>query len=73
MTLGNDQLFILGPARRLEVFFGLPHFQRCGKPLMNREMPIFTYESDEERFTNCACNSNPRLRGCGKNYYSPFE
>ena len=73
MTLGNNQLFILGPARRLETYFGWPHFQRCAKPIQGRAMPVFQYESDEERFTNCGCNAYPARRGCGRNYYSPFE
>lgn len=65
MDLSN--LFILSPARRLQTFFGFPFFTTCAKPLSGRQMPVFEYQSDEERFTQCGNRTNDSRfcsRGC---------
>lgn len=74
MDLGN--LFMLSPARRLQTFYGFPWYNSCAKPLSGRQMPVFEYESDEERFTQCGNRSNNNCnctRHCNRNYYNPFQ
>lgn len=67
-----DQLFMLSPSKRLQTYYGFPQFSTCSKPLMNRPMPTFEYESDAERFSQCGNKCIPQNR-CYNNYYSPFN
>jgi len=69
----SDNLFIMSNEKRLQTYFGYPIFMTCAKPIIGRPMPVFEYESDEERFSNCSCSCPNNKSRCRRNYYSPFD
>jgi hypothetical protein len=68
-----DNLFMISNEKRLRTYFGYPTVNTCAKPIQGRQMPIFEYESDAERFSQCSCSCPVDYSRCKRNYYSPFE